>query len=190
MSTEAIARDPETQVFALSRALYDEMVEAGKFEGQHVELLEGVLVEMAPQGVEQWNTTRLLGSELAHELRVRFGRRYAVGQQGPIGASDGSEPEPDVIVIDQTTRRQGQHPTWSPLIVEVAQTSLTKDLLHKPLIYARADVTDYWVIDLVARRTVVHRLPTAEGYLDVEAHPFDQTLEVMGIPIRIADFMD
>lgn len=189
MSTATIARDPETEVFPLSRELYDQMVEAGKFEGQHVELLEGVLVRMAPQGDEHWRTTHLLGCEIAYELRRRFGRKYSVGQQGPIAASDSSEPEPDVVVIDMTTKPHGHHPTCSPLIIEVAMTSQVKDLQHKPLIYARADVLEYWVIDLVARRTVVHRRPTVDGYVQIDAHPFDATLEVLGIPIRIADLI-
>lgn len=190
MSTETIAHDPDTQVFPLTRELYDEMVEAGRFEGQHIELLEGVLVWMAPQGDEHWRTIRRMGTEMAYELHVRFGRRYSVGQQGPIAASDLSEPEPDVVVIDESERRPGHHPTSSPLIVEVAKTSQHRDLRHKPLIYARADVTEYWVIDLKARHTVVHRVPTDIGYTDVTIHAFEETIQVLDVSIRIADFTD
>lgn len=190
MSAEAIARDPGTQFLPLTRELYDELVEAGKFEGEHVELLEGMLVRMAPQGDMHWSLVSRLGTRLAVRLAVRHGERFTVGQQGPIAASDLSEPEPDVVVIDDSKKQPGRHPGTSPLIVEVAVTSQIRDLQHKPLIYARADVTEYWVIDLKARRTVVHRTPTDEGYADVSSYLFDVALEVLGVSIRIADLMD
>ena len=45
------------------------------------------------------------------------------------------------------------------LIVEVAQTSLALDRLRKGGLYARAGITEYWVVDLVGEALEVYRDP-------------------------------
>ena len=52
MSLEAVLADAQLARRGLTREQYDVLVEAGHFEGQPVELLEGVLVEVVPQGWE------------------------------------------------------------------------------------------------------------------------------------------
>jgi len=45
------------------------------------------------------------------------------------------------------------------LIVEVAESSLRKDRAHKASLYARAEITDFWIVNLVERVLEVHRDP-------------------------------
>jgi len=63
--------------------------------GENVELLYGRLVRMSPQGEPHvFSVTRL------NKLLVRaLGDRAEVRVQAPFGASDVSEPEPDVAVV-------------------------------------------------------------------------------------------
>lgn len=190
MSMEALLHDPETHVVPLTVAQYLRMVEAGDFEDRHVELLEGVVVEMAPQGEGHWSLVTGLGSELAWRLGEAFARRYRVGQQGPLTASDLSRPEPDVVVIDRERFPGGTPVRSSPLVVEVADTSHRRDLVHKPRIYARAEVEQYWVVDLRERVVVVHRRPVGDLYEDVSRHGFDDELEVLGLRLRIQDVLE
>jgi Uma2 family endonuclease len=51
------------------------------------------------------------------------------------------------------------HPTRPALVVEVAFTSLALDRGEKASIYARARVTDYWIVNLVDNLLEVYREP-------------------------------
>ena len=190
MSLEALLHDPETHVVPLTLPQYERLVQAGDFDDQHVELLEGVVVEMAPQGWEHADLATDLGSELAVLLASRFGSRYRVGQNRPLAAPPTSRPEPDVIVVDRERWPHGTPVTGSPLVVEIAVTSQRRDLVHKPRVYARAGVELYWVVDLREREVVVHRYPVDDHYTDVTRHGFDDELEVLGLRPRISDVLE
>ena len=56
------------------------------------------------------------------------------------------------------------HPATATLVVEVAVSSLQRDLGVKSELYARAGVEEYWVLDLDGRRLVVQREPGPRGY--------------------------
>ena len=49
-------------------------------------------------------------------------------------------------------------------IVEIAPTSLRKDLELKSAIYAAAGIQEYWVLDLSAKHTIVFRYPEHGEY--------------------------
>jgi len=46
--------------------------------------------------------------------------------------------------------------------VEVAESSLRVDRLHKGSLYARAGLADYWVLNLIDRILEVYREPVAD----------------------------
>lgn len=126
----------------LRRIEYEVLVEQGMFgEGEHVQLLDGELVEMSPQGAAHAavveSLTELLVPALLGKARVRV--------QLPFAAGDASEPEPDVAVVSAATTRH-RHPDSALLVIEVAEISLSVDLGRKARIYAQARVTEYWVI--------------------------------------------
>ena len=50
-------------------------------------------------------------------------------------------------------------------LIEVAKTSLTKDLDLKATIYAAANIQEYWVLDLANPRVIVFREPQGRQYL-------------------------
>jgi Uma2 family endonuclease len=53
------------------------------------------------------------------------------------------------------------------LVIEVADTSLEGDRDVKFPIYARAGVSEAWLLDVSAERLEVYRQPTADGYQEV-----------------------
>jgi Uma2 family endonuclease len=55
-----------------------------------------------------------------------------------------------------------RHPDSALLVIEVASSSLRDDLERKARLYARAQVEEYWVIDVAAGSVTVH-LGRAEG---------------------------
>ena len=77
-----------------------------------------------------------------------------------------SEPEPDLIVFQRDAPR-AYHPSTAALVIEVSVSSLRRDLGQKPLLYSRAGVAEYWVVDLDGRRIVVHGGPLEDGYGEI-----------------------
>ena len=80
--------------------------------------------------------------------------------QEPVALDDDSEPEPDVAVVRGAPRDYlAEHPSRPALIVEVAQSSLAFVRRRKGGLYARADIADYWIVNLVGRVLEVYRQP-------------------------------
>jgi Uma2 family endonuclease len=144
----------------LRRAEYDRLVELGVFEGERVELLDGVLVTVSPQGSRH----AAVVSRLTRMLVAAVGGRGVVRVQLPFAASDTSEPEPDVVIAppaedDYVTG----HPSSALLVIEVAESSLAYDR-RKAAKYAAAGVPEYWIVDLDANAVEVHSAPDEGAY--------------------------
>jgi Uma2 family endonuclease len=140
-----------------TRLEYEKMGEAGVFQpGERVELIDGEILEMAPQKSPHATAVTLVGDA----LRDAFGAGYHVRIQLPLALDPYSEPEPDVAVIVGAPRDYREsHPTSAVLIVEVADTSLEYDRKHKGSLYARSGLSDYWVLNLLDRCLEVYRDP-------------------------------
>jgi Uma2 family endonuclease len=149
---EAVAATPRR--FTVDE--YHRMVDAGILhEDEHVELLEGIIVQMSPQKERHARVverlTELLVTALAGRFRVR--------PQLPLTFVD-SEPEPDLAVIPLSTLAPpDDHPASALLVVEVAASSLSHDRSVKTRVYARAGVPVYWIVDVTGRRVEVHTDP-------------------------------
>lgn len=52
------------------------------------------------------------------------------------------------------------------IALEVAASSLQHDLVRKAVIYARAGVPEFWVIDVAGHRIVQFSRPVEDGYAD------------------------
>lgn len=55
------------------------------------------------------------------------------------------------------------------LVIEVADSSVRMDMGRKARIYAAAGVREYWVVDLVHERIVVHKEPGRQEYASVRS---------------------
>jgi Uma2 family endonuclease len=150
----------EPRVHRWTRSEYYKMAEVGLFDGKHVELLEGQVIEMSPMGSRHRTAVILAGDA----LRQVFRQGYFVSTQCPLDFSEITEPEPDVAVIAGQVRDYAEaHPTTAVLIVEVADTSLTYDRTTKASLYAKAGMVEYWILNLVDRQLEVHRTPVADA---------------------------
>jgi Uma2 family endonuclease len=151
---------PSEQRFRpLRRVEYDQLVELGAFQGEHIELLEGVLVPMSPIGPPHGSSIQKLNALLVPVLAGRA----AVRIQSPFAALELSEPEPDVTVVPLGEYADA-HPDRAHLIIEVAESSLSVDRGIKQRLYAACGVPEYWIVNLVERRLEVHRQPTGSRY--------------------------
>lgn len=173
----AIDQNVLSQLKLWTRAEYDRLIEAGALEGQHVELIEGVLVEMSPQGPLHYEVVRRLITMFGPLLQAGF----SFGVQGPLAVGPTSEPEPDFVVIKDENYAKGL-PDTAFLVVEVAVSSRAVDLQAKPRLYSAAGVPEYWVVDVGAREVVVHRGPHWDGYAEVRRVGPGETLHPTALP--------
>jgi Uma2 family endonuclease len=143
---------------------YRKAVDAGIFDGQPLELLNGELIEMSPEGILHAG----LSSDGADYLRERLGNRVKVREAKPITISDDSEPEPDITIAKPLgdLYKTIRHPQASDIfwVVEYSNTSLEKDLQLKTKVYAKAGICEYWVINLTTRELIVFREPVEGAY--------------------------
>jgi Uma2 family endonuclease len=136
---------------------YHRMIETGILgEDEHVQLVDGLIVALSPQGrphafvIQELN--RLLVRALSDE--------YKVLTQLPLTLGEDSEPEPDLAVVracDAASRTE--HPTTALLVIEVAGESLRFDRRSKAAVYARAGVAEYWIVNLAGFTVEVRHAP-------------------------------
>ncbi|MCZ2343546.1 MAG: Uma2 family endonuclease [Bacteroidales bacterium] len=127
----------------------------GCFEGRQAMLIDGVILEEGPM-----NPPHRIALELTVEsLRTVFGSGWRVCVQLPMVFGQTTDPMPDIALVKGSPRDSVSHPTTAALIVEVSDTSLRYDTSEKMSLYAAAGIADYWVVDVVGRRLLVHREP-------------------------------
>lgn len=136
-----------------------QMVEAGILaEDESIELLDGVLVVMSPQGPKHSYITTKLREQLSDVYRGRpDSHPLWVREEKPLEAGWRDLPEPDLVVVcGRADTYIERHPRGDEtlLVIEVAYTSLELDRA-KAAIYARAAVPVYWLIDVRSGRIEV-----------------------------------
>src|SRR5262249_22795353 len=142
-----------------TKAEYHTMGELGWFEDQHVELLDGEIVEMPVPGNPHCVST----DNVAEVLRHVFPKdRCWVRMQMPLDLGLDPEPLPDVAVAAGPKSSYTSHPTTVLLVVEVSDSTLSIDRGRKAALYARAGLADYWIVNLADRRLEVYRRPIAD----------------------------
>jgi Uma2 family endonuclease len=144
---------------------YMRLSEAGMFDDEKVELLDGVVVKMSAQGPKHMELVTFMNRLLARRLPDD----YRVVPQCTHRLSEYSAPEPDFAVV--TTRSVRAHESETAAwLVEVAVSSICKDLGLKARLYAAAGVAEYWVIDANIDAVVVHLEPSADGYRSITTY--------------------
>jgi Uma2 family endonuclease len=163
-----VKETPQEEVLRPRRwttAEYYRLGELGVFDEERVELLDGEIWTLPPQGTPHYSAIR----RAIDALEVAFGDGFDLRQEAPMTLEDGTEPEPDVLVVVGSWRDyEGHHPmpTEARLLVEVSDATLRKDRSKKVNDYARAGIADYWIINLVHRQLEVYRdpAPIASGF--------------------------
>ena len=150
----------EVETRRLRRVEYEQLVEMGLFAGERLELLDGLLVVREPQHSSHVTSVRLV----QRALERAFGSGWEVRALMPFALDENSEPEPDVLVVPGTIRDYATaHPSQCVLLVEVADSSLLFDRRKKAILYARAGVAEYWIVNLRDRALEVYRGPRRLG---------------------------
>lgn len=125
---------------------YHDLIDKGVLDHKKVELLNGELIEMAPESPIH----RYIMRRSKSYLNQLFDEVALVQEGHPITLSN-SEPEPDVTIYKKPeSEYRTRHPNSSDifLVVEVSNSTLSYDLNKKKEIYADEGIQEYWVIDV------------------------------------------
>jgi Uma2 family endonuclease len=160
----------------------DRMLDAGILDPEiRFELWDGQLLLMSsfrPSGAHaHTNLLRLFHTHCPPHIEVR--------SEKPIDIDDPhSQPEPDVALSDRNRPSPKQkHPSANDLylVVEVSDTSKARDLA-KISQYAKAEIREYWIVDVLQQSVTVHRKPVQGYYRAISTHAEDDSLTVEAFP--------
>jgi Uma2 family endonuclease len=145
-----------------TREEYERMIQAGVLApAVRVELVDGEILNVTPQGSAHATAIRL-GNQA---LSAIFRHGHTVQVRLPLALDPISEPEPDLsVVVGGPRNYRAEHPGSAVLILEIADTTLDYDRQRKGRVYARAGITDYWIVNIIENCLEVYRQPGPEGY--------------------------
>lgn len=143
-----------------------------------VELINGELVEMSPQNSPHMYARHAIAKRMIREL----GDGVYIHVEGTLRLAPRTAPSPDIFLHAASIRAENVRGPDVLLLIEIADSSLARDLRAKAGLYARFGVPDYWVVDAVGRRIFVHRNPTPEGYAEVAEVPTGGEIAPLAFP--------
>ncbi|GBF79362.1 Uma2 family endonuclease [Aphanothece sacrum] len=159
---------------------YHKMIEYGLLNNRQVELINGIILEMSPEGTEQ----AYLGETFANHLR-RLTQGFAwIREARPITISN-SEPEPDIAVVrlpHSMYRSHHPYPEDIYLLIEISYSTLGFDTSEKRDTYATAEIQDYWVVDVKNKQLIVYRFPLNGIYQNEIILSLEETVSPLAFP--------
>jgi Uma2 family endonuclease len=155
------------------------------FLDERTELTDGELIQMPPIGPEHVTVCgilrRFIETVLSGDLHLRDG--------APLDCGD-SQPKPDLaVVLGQPQDYRSAHPRTAHLVIEVSQTSLDYDRRTKSVVYARAGVEEFWIVDLAARQVQVFGRPLDGSYSESSMFSLGETVScnsISGLQVAVA----
>lgn len=174
------APERDTEVF--TAAEFAMMVGCGAFADMRVELVRGKIVRMSPAYVAHSRRVALVTGAIYAAL----GKDALLLVHPMVALDDTSVLAPDIVLAVPGPLPEGQLPARAvSLAIEVADTTLSRDLGWKAQDYARAGIGQYWVMDITAEVTHVFTEPNLEGYGKRVVIRFTEPLPVPGYDASI-----
>lgn len=171
---------------------YERMGESGIFpQDARLELIEGGIFELSPIGSAHAACVNFLGG-LLNRL---FGGVLIVSVQNPVRLNDFSEPQPDVALLRRRDDfYRGAHPTSEDvlLVVEVADTTVATDRSFKLPLYARAGISEFWLVNIPEGQLEIYSEPSGDSYLRSEVFERDaeaRSHTVEGLSVKVGELL-
>ena len=171
----------------------DAMQEFGILKGRY-ELIDGEIISKMGQNPRYGVVCVFLYAWLASVFGALFVR---IQSSIDIGDADAlyNQPEPDAVVTIETATAYSNRlpgPADLSLVCEVSDSTARFDRTAKSVLYARAGISEYWIVDISRRQVVLHRSPTEAGYATsvvCEEEEWVSTLARPDASIRVADLL-
>ncbi len=147
------------------------------------ELIDGVLVMTPPPGsghyLVEFKAVKALvrmvsGSSFADDIGLQTGGALRISETTLLG--------PDLMIVPVPDENTLLKPQDVITLIEIASSSRTSDLGTKAKIYAGAQVSDYWVLDVAAKCVIVHRDPVGGAYMSVRTFIAPEQVACLSLP--------
>jgi len=162
---------------------YYQVADRGLVHGARVELVDGAILDMTPQGPWHVESVRRLSEALIRG--TRSGEKVYV--QSTTQLSQWSAPEPDIVVTRGGSERWALPAAGEiVLVIEVADSTLKYDLETKVPLYEKHGIPEVWVVDLAGRQVhVFQRQGPGERYAAQIARP-PSRLVACGVSVEVS----
>jgi Uma2 family endonuclease len=158
---------------------FDRMVRAGILrEGTHAFLWNGEIVQ--PMAEDQPHITLLYNLLMLLAARLPA-NEWTVNINQPVQIRKRYRPQPDLVVLrgprpDWTVRGRVPTPKDVALLIEISDATYSFDAGPKLNEYARASITQYWIVNVKELRVeaYTHPLPGEARYQDCTTYGPDQ----------------
>lgn len=171
-----------TDLRLITTADYHRMAEVGILaEDEQVELIAGQIIQKMPKG----SAHSALCKRIEKLIEKLLGDKVLVRLQDPVQLDLYSEPEPDIAVVHPSDNfYEDSHPGPDEIfaIIEVADSTLARDLSTKATLYAAAGITDYWVVNVQEKQLHIFREPGADGYQRQTILKAQQSTHLLAFP--------
>ncbi len=154
---------------------------------EHVELLEGELIDMSPINLQHANCVVLL-DRFFNSILDR--NAYIIMTQNPVFITENTILQPDVVIAkfdEKLLNGEYVKPKNVELLIEVSDSTYNYDKTKKLKIYAESGIREYWIVNLREKQIEVHKSPRSTAYTSVETFsgslntPFGPSLTVQDI---------
>jgi Uma2 family endonuclease len=149
--------------FRFTLAEYHRLHQQGFIPSEsRVELIEGVIIQMAPVGIEHVGMTNYFSTQLSRKLQ----NGEILSIQNPLEMGT-SELIPDVMILRPEPSYYGTRAMTAAdvlLLIEVSNTTLRYDTGKKLDLYATHLIPEYWVIDVEHQAVLQYWQPVGETY--------------------------
>ena len=174
----------------LSVSDFHQMAEARILaEDDHLELIEGDLIDMMPIGQKH----AAMVNRLTYYFSAIFGDRATLTIQNPLVLGDRTEVYPDVLLLERRADFYAfGHPVPADvyLVVEVADSSLNYDRSVKFPLYAEAKIPEVWLVNLADDRLEIYHQPMEKSYQHVLILQRGDALRLLAFPEVELDVID
>ncbi len=156
----AVFRDDPDRRFELILGEIREMVHPGPLHENIIDLLA------------EWSFANID----TRKIRVRIEKTLGIPELDTV-------PRPDLAWVNQQDY-SGARPSVRDvlLLIEVADTTLAFDTGEKLLIYAKAGIKEYWVVDVKAKALRVFPSPNKKGYRSAQALSLGDKIAPLAVP--------
>lgn len=175
----------------LSVEEYRVLWEAGLLNDR-IELIEGVIYDMAPIGGRHISLTNLLTMELARRVNPQ---QWTIQVQSAIRLDNFSEPEPDLCILNQSAETLMGRVAEAKdvyLVMEVSDTTLQHDRAIKAPLYAKNGIPYYWIFNLKENCLIIYSDPQDGRYQQHEVIIATDQRKVAVVPdvlLPVSDYL-
>ena len=138
---------------------YYKMIELGLIKDyEKAEIIDGELIKKMTIGDKHAAVVNFLNRFFVEHTS----KQILVSIQNPLRISEYNEPEPDVVLSDLSKYDGTRHPRPEEtiLVVEVSDSTLKFDRDVKLALYAEADISEVWIVNLPNDIIEVHQKPS------------------------------